>query len=120
MSIYFVQLRIAYITTSKSGNTVTIDYGPLITTMTNFAEAVVQTPSKYSINQFNSDTRYYRLGVLTLPQNGYQARITLIACQGYGLSNSYKSSTYPNPQNYSCEIYVYSGKCYKSIHESWE
>jgi hypothetical protein len=40
------------ITTSKSGNTVTIDYGPLITTMTNFAEAVVQTPSKYSINQF--------------------------------------------------------------------
>jgi hypothetical protein len=52
---------------------------------------------------------YYSLGIFQLPQNGYQAVLTLNACQGYGLTNGYKSSTYTSPQNYQCKIYIYSG-----------
>jgi hypothetical protein len=66
-------------------------------------------PQYYTHTNYSDQTRYYRLGLLNLPQNGLQARITLMACQGYNLADSYKSPTNNGPQNYCCNIYIYSG-----------
>ena len=63
---------------------------------------------KYTNTRWDTVTRYYGIGLLELAQNGRQAVIKLSACQGYQLAPSNKST--PNgPQNYCCEIYIYSG-----------
>ena len=49
---------------------------------------------KYSHPNFSDQTRFYKLGILVLPQNGRQARITLSACQGYQVSPGNKASTW--------------------------
>ena len=58
---------------------------------------------------WSDSTRFYSLGLFYLPQNGYVAKISLTACQGYGLTGGYKSTVQPSPQNYNCNIYIYSG-----------
>jgi len=54
-------------------------------------------------------TRFFRLGKLQLAQGGLQAVIRLSACQGYDIVGSFKSVNPRNPQNYCCEIFIYSG-----------
>jgi hypothetical protein len=101
-----------YIQTSRLGGTSFIDYSGLVLKL-NSLQNDVNTANTGSIKQKNlsgywsNQTRYYRLGTLNLQQGGYQARITLLACQGYGFSNSFKTTTPTTPQNYSCDIYIF-------------
>jgi hypothetical protein len=58
---------------------------------------------------------FYSLGIFYLPQNGSQAKISLTACQGYGFATTYKALSYSRPQNYNCNIYIYSGNATSDI-----
>ena len=62
---------------------------------------------KYTNTRWDTVIRFYGIGLLELPQNGRQGVIKLSACQGYQIAPSNKSTPY-GPQNYCCEIYVYS------------
>jgi hypothetical protein len=72
------------------------------------------SPQKYTHSNFDGDTRYFKLGELTLPQNGRQARITLMANQGYDVSTGINAQAF-TPKNYCCEIYIHSSNNFSSI-----
>jgi hypothetical protein len=65
-------------------------------------------PEKYTHPNFSDQTRHFKLGRLVMPQNGRQCRITLLAGQGYDLSNVKNGMPFA-PKNYCCTIHIYSG-----------
>jgi len=67
-----------------------------------------EAPQKYRHLNFSDQTRHFKLGRLVTAQNGGQTRITLLAGQGYDLSNAKNGMPFA-PKNYCCEIYIYSG-----------
>jgi hypothetical protein len=80
-----------YITTNRLGGSAFIDYSGLVTKLNSLQIGVDDTVKKKDLSGYwSNQTRYYRLGTLNLPQGGYQARITLLACQGYGFSSSFR------------------------------
>ena len=83
-----------------------------ITGLTDYVNNI--SPQKYLHPNWSNNTMYYKLGFLVLPQNGHQAKITLLACQGYNVSNGIKSQAY-TPQNYECNIYIYSSNTFSSV-----
>jgi hypothetical protein len=70
---------------------------------------------KYIITAWGNSTRFFRLGFLVLSPNGRRAKITLHANQGYEMASSPNAATAYQPQNYCCEIYLYSGAGLNSI-----
>jgi hypothetical protein len=68
----------------------------------------IQLLKNIHIQTYSDQTRYFKLGLLDLPQNGFQATIKLNACQGYQLSSGNKTAAF-GAQNYCCKIFIYSG-----------
>ena len=55
------------------------------------------------------------MGFLVLPPHGRRARITLHAGQGYAITSGANAATVGQPENYCCDIYIYSGGGIHSI-----
>ena len=56
--------------------------------------------------QDNFNIKYYRLGVLNLPQGGNHAWIKVVLTNGYTIADFYNRAR--PPQNYVLDIYIYS------------
>ena len=66
--------------------------------------------------QESSDTRFYKLGRLNLPNGGNQATITINACNGYGTnSEGLKNSFRYYIPNYQMTTHIYSTTAFESI-----
>jgi hypothetical protein len=70
---------------------------------------------KYIVTAWANATRYFRLGFFLLPVNGRRGRVTLHAGQGYAMTSGPNAATVGLPENYCCDIYIYSGGGVNSI-----
>jgi len=105
--------------TDKNGANLKLDYSKLKYLLKNTRDsmsALSLSLSGLQTYQFNiwdgdvSRTCFYKLGTLTLPQNGYQAVITVNLCMGYGFAPNNGN----NNQNYYLQNYELVYRIYSS------
>jgi len=84
------------------------------TTISNQLATLSSTISKtqyFNYNLYSGSNQFYRLGTLTLPQNGHQAIISANLCFGYNIGNGAQSTQF-RLQNYQLHINIYSSNGY--------